>query len=442
MKAKEDVMETRNWSDRIWLMVVGLLAVLLVAGAVRVFAAPADETYEKARQALNEAEYKEAIELYRNVYEREGESELAADALYWRAFAHYKLQERSHLEQAAKLLAQQMSRFPESLLLTDAEALAARVDGQLARLGNTSARRRVIVQAHGQEDQERETRVAALNALMMMDPDKALPILKKILASGDRDPELRRHALMVLTQVDDDEAESILLEVVENDTDPEMVVQSLFWLSRIGSDAAFDAVVKAYRNTDDDEVKQAALMAIGESGDRRAGDLLLEIVRDPDASTEMRTQAIFAMSRSDIDNLGEIYMELYDRSDDMEFKSMIMFSMSQLDEDVPVEWFAKIINDRNESAEVRQHALHHASTMDLVDVDFLRSVYDADDDPDMRSQVCFALSQIDDPEAVDLAIEIVRNETDPEVRHNAVFWLGQFDDPKVVDFLIELIEED
>ncbi|MBC8422832.1 HEAT repeat domain-containing protein [bacterium] len=406
------------------------------------FAAPADETYERARAALNEAEYKEAIKLYRDVYEREGESELAADALYWRAFAHYKLQEHSHLRQASELLAQQMSRFPESALLADAEALAARVDGQLARQGNARAKRRVIVEAHGREDQERETRVAALNALMMMDPDKAIPILKKILSDGDKDPELKRHALMVLTQVDDDEAEQILLEVVANETDPEMVVQSLFWLSRIGSDAAFDAVVKAYRGTDDEEVKQAALMAIGESDDRRAVDLLLEIVGDEDAGDEVRHHALFALSRSGADNLAEVFVDLYDKSDNTEFKSMIMFSMSQLDEPAPAEWFAKVINDRSESAEVRQHALHHASMMDLVDVDFLRSVYDADDDPEMRTQVCFALSQIDDPEAVDLAIEIVRKETDPDVRHNAVFWLGQFDDPKVVDFLIELIEED
>jgi len=435
-------METRNWSDRIWLLVVGLLAVLLVAGAVRVIAAPGDETYERAREALNAAQYEEAIKLYRDVYEREGASKLAADALYWRAFAHYKLREHGHLQEAAKLLVQQMDRFPESGIFPEAESLAARINGQLARRGNARAAQRIREQAYGQDDQERETRLAALNALMMMDSDKALPILKKILADGEKDPELRRHALMVLTQVDDDAAEEILLDVVANETDPEMVVQSLYWLSRIGSDAAFDAVVKAYRRTDDEEVKQAALMAIGESDDRRAVDLLLEIVADENAASETRTHALYALSRSDADNLADVFISLYEKSDDTEFKSMIMFSMSQLDETAPAEWFAQIITNPSESMEVRQHALHHASMMDLIDVDFLRSVYNADDDPEMRTQVCFALAQLDDPTAVDLAIDIVRNETDPDVRRNAVFWLGQFDDPKVVDFLIELIEED
>ncbi len=435
-------METRNPTDRIWLIVVGLLAVLLLAGAVRVLAAPADETYERARAALNEAEYKEAIELYRRVYERERDTELAADALYWRAFAHYKLQDRKHLQQAAELLALQTERFPESRVLEEVEALRARVDGLLARRGNARARQRTYERAYDPEAQERETRVAALQALMMMDSDKALPLLKRILADEDGDPELKRHALMVLTQVDDDAAEEILLEVVRTETDPEMVVQALFWLSRMGSDAAYGAVVEAYRATDDPEVKQAALMAIGDSEDPRAVDLLIEVARDEDADPETRRQAVFALSRTGRDDLGDVLRSLYAESDDVEFKSMILFGMTHLDDEVPADWIADVIVDKDEHPELRRSALHFAGMMDLVDVPFLRRVYEADDDPEIRAQVCFALSEVDDPEAVEFAIEIVRKETDPEVRHQAVFWLGQFDDPRVAEFLIELIEED
>ena len=135
-------------------------------------------------------------------------------------------------------------------------------------------------------------------------------------------------------------------------------------------------------------------------------------------------------------------MNLFETTGDMEFKSMIMYGMSNLDDPPPSSWFVGIINDKTLDMEVRQHALHHAGMMDLIDVPMLRSIFQSDEDPEMRTQVCYALSQIDDPEAVDLAIEIVREETDPEVRHQAIFWLGQFEDPRVADFLIELIEED
>ena len=437
-------MEIRNASDRIWLIVVALLAVLLLACAVRVVAAPADETYERARAALNDEEYGKAIELYREVYEqeRERDADVAADALYWRAWAHYKLQDRRHLQQAAELLARQMKTYPESALLSEAQALAARVDGKLAQQGNTRALQRVYEEARGVDDRKIETQMAALNALMRMDPDKALPLLKRILADEGKNPELKRHALMVIPQMDDEAAEEILLQVLQTETDSEMVAKSLFWLARIDSEGAYDAIVKAYRNTDDPDVRRAALMAVGELEDERAADLLIEIARDRRVDTEIRQQAVFALTRTDRDDLADVFKSLYASSDDIEFKSKVLFGITHLDDDVSSDWLAEIITDPDEDDELRQSALHYASRMDLVDVSFLRRVYEADDDPEMRGQVCYALSQVDDPDAVELIIEIVRTEKDPEVRKQAVFWLGQFDDPRVADFLVELIEED
>lgn len=433
-------METRNLSDRIWMIVVGLLVVLLLAGVVRVFAAPADETYEKARQALNEAEYREAAELYQQVYERERQTDLAADALYWRAYALYQMDERRSLQEAMHVLQQQMQTFPESALREEAEVLAARIDGMLARYGNARSMERVIVRARDERDEERETRIAALNALMQMDPDRAIPLLKRILAGED--PELKRHALMVLSQVDDDAAEEILLQVLETETDPEMVTQSLFWLSRRESDGVYDAVLKAYRNTDDLEVRRAALMAVAQTDDPRGVDLLLEIAGDETADTDLRKHAVYALSQTDVDDLGVKLRGLFESSNDPEFKSMILFGMTHMDDEVSVDWLAEIIVDPDEDPDLRRDALHFASMMNLVDVPFLRRVYTSMDDPDMRSQICYALTQIDDEEAVEMAIQIVRDEKDPEVRRNAVFWLGQFDDPRVAEFLVELIEED
>lgn len=437
-------MDTRNMTDRIWLLVVGLLAVLMVAGAVRVIAAPVNETYGAAQEALNQAEYLEAIELYKQAYEEDQAGELAAKALYWRAFAHYKLGDQTHLKRALQVLEMQRTRFPESPHMAEAEDLYVRVTGSLARLGDARSVRRVREIAHTQRTQEHEyeSRLAALNALMMMDSERALPILKKLLSDADTEAKLKRHALMVLTQVDDEEAEQILLEVVARETDPEMLAQSLFWLSQMHSDAALDAVLEAYRRTDSDEVKEAAIMAMSQTHDRRAGDLLIGVARDVSAGSEIRCQAVYALSQIHLEGTADIFMDLFKTSDDTQFKSMIMYAMTEVDHPASKTWFADIIKDPHESIEVRQQGLHNAGQLDLIDVDFLRDVYRSDNDPEMRTQVCYVLSQLDDPAAVDLAIDIVRSEDNPEVRHQAIYWLGQFEDPRIVDFLIELIEED
>jgi len=445
-------MDTRNMTDRIWLIVVGLLAVLMVAGAVRVIAAEVDQTYGAAQEALNRAAYAEAIELYKQAYEADLAGDLASKALYWRAYAHYKLGDKQHLKRALQVLELQRSRFPQAPNLAEAEALYAHVTGSLARHGDARAVRRVRETARGYiiesgrsrqtQDHEYEARVAALNALMMMDAERALPILEKLLGDEDTEPELKRHALMVLAQVDDEAAERILIEVVSHETDQEMLAQSLFWLAQMESDAALDAVLAAYRRTEDDEVKQAALMAMSQNHDRRAGDLLLEVARDVTSGTELRSQAVYALAQVHVEGTAEIFMDLYASSDDSEFKSMIMYAMTDLDHPASEDWFERIITDPHESVEVRQQGLHYAGQMDMLDTTFLRKVYRSDNDPEMRTQVCYVLSQIDDPDAVDLAIEIVREEDDPEVRHQAIYWLGQFEDPRIVDFLVELIEED
>ena len=95
--------------------------------------------------------------------------------------------------------------------------------------------------------------------------------------------------------------------------------------------------------------------------------------------------------------------------------------------------------DPNESIERRKTALFWAGQRDQMPTANLDELYRTMDDREMREQVIFVLSQRDETEAVDVLMNIARNETDRELRKKAIFWLGQSDDPRVPDFLLELI---
>ena len=88
---------------------VALLLVVIAGAALA--DQPTDAKLEAARKALNSERYREAAALYSEVYEMTAEQAVAGDALYWQAFARYRLQQTQELQQALKLLQLQRARL-------------------------------------------------------------------------------------------------------------------------------------------------------------------------------------------------------------------------------------------------------------------------------------------------------------------------------------------
>lgn len=427
-------------TDRIWLGIGFLILVLTVAGAVRVVAATPEEYYEQARAALNRDKYEEAAKLFAEAYEANHDSELAGDALYWQAFSLYRTGESSSLKRATKLLERQMEHHPDAITYNDGNELIARLYGVLAKRGDERSARRI--REFTEKDSDDETKLAALQALMMMDEKRALPILKKIIADREGgNTELRSHALMVLGQIRTDEAEDILISTLNSEEDPEIVSELIMWLSMQGSDKALDAIVNLYRESSDPEIGEAALFAIGQHGGERGLALLKEIATDENADSEMRSQALFGLSQTGDEDVADIMIAILRDSDDPELQEMALFSLSQLGGEVSTDVFLELIRNENADDELRAQALHFASMNESVDVGFIREVYDAAEDEELRSQCCWVLSDMGGDEALNQLIEIVRKEKSEDVRQQAVFWIGQFDSDKAAEFLLELINE-
>lgn len=427
-------------TDRIWIGIGVLILVLTVAGAVSVLAATPEEYYEQARYALNKGEYKEAAELYSMVYDLDRQSEFAGDALYWQAFALYRLEDTGPLKSAARLLERQSEKYPSASTFKDGLKLRARIYGELAKRGEERAARRL--RQITDEDDADETKIAALQALMMMDEERALPILKKIVVDRESgSAEVRRQALMVLGQIRSEETEEILIEVMRNEEDPEVLGEVIMWLSMQGGEKSLDAIVDLYRRTDDPEVGEMAMFALGQHGGERAVALLKEIALDANADPELRGQALFGLSQTRDEDTSEIMVSILRSAEDPELQEMALFALSQLGGEVSSDVFLELIRNENADDELRAQALHFAATDGDVDVGFVREVYETAEDEDLRAQCCWVLSDMGGDEALSALIDIVRNEPDDEVRQQAVFWIGQFGNDKAADFLLELINE-
>jgi HEAT repeat protein len=415
----------------------------------------AAEHYERARQALNRAEYARAVELFRLYRQASPDGRWLPESLYWEGFALSRMEGTSNLRAALDVLRTQLERYENAAVSEDARALLARVHGELARRGDSKSARWVYENTAeeaqdqggdgGDRDQDRDVRtdeakLAALQALMNMDSERALPILRRVIEDHENDPELRAQAMFILSQQQADGVADLLLEAARSDPDPEVRDQAVFWLSQAESERALPILASILENPDDERLHEQALFAVAQLDDPRGREILRDFARSSTVSPELRKNAIFWLGQGESGETVAFLRELWDSTPDSEVREAILFSMSQMDEGGNAGWLMDIALDESENIEVRKQALFMAGQRDDVDAADLIGVYDRAPDRELKQQALFVLSQSDDPAAFDKMVEVARTEDDPELRTNAIFWIGQSDDPRAEDVLLEILE--
>lgn len=423
---------------------------------------PADSLYRAAREALNRGQYRRASDLFAELVRRHPRSGYAGDALYWQAFSLYREGGPDNLRTALKRLEAQKSGYPKAATRADAEALATRIRGTLAGQGDPAAAEKVIRQAEaateqggnapGQARQGREqpdntdcdddsdTKLAALNALLQMDAERAMPLLTKVLAR--RDPEsvcLRRKAVFLVAQKRTSETEVILLGAIRNDPDHEVREQAVFWLSQAQGPTVVAILDSIIRRSDDPDLRDRAVFALSQQRDPKATEALRGIAERKEHPREVREKAIFWLGQSKGGGAG--YLKgLYERLDDDQLKEKVIFAVSQAGGSDETAWLFGLARNPQNSVEIRKNAIFWASQNRASAAD-LGSLYRSLTEPELKDQTIFALSQVKDPGAFDQLATIARKDPDSEMRKKALFWLGQSKDPRAVDLLEQMLNE-
>jgi tetratricopeptide (TPR) repeat protein len=403
--------------------------------------------FEQARESMNHRRYEDAADLFERAYELGLAHELAGNALYWEAFARFRLDRTVELKRAAQLLRQLQAEYEEAATAEEAESLAARIYAELAERGEAEAAREITERA-SEEDIRQETRAAALQALMNMDPRKALPILEKVVQDDSpENQDLRRNALFIMCHEGGRQAEDLLIGMLETETDPEFLSDLVHCLAMSDSKRALDAMVAVYQRNKDPEVTQSLLMAIGHHHDSaRAFDFLAQVALDEAQDVSVRAHALMALSQTDREaRATKVVLQILETAEDRELLEMAIMSLSHMDDPAAQEALAGLLKNASNSQdeELMAMALHFSVSNGRVNLDTIRDLYQQARGLELKRQICHVLTMMDDEDAaLDLLIEIARNETDAEIRRDAVFWVGQFENDRAAEFLLEVITED
>jgi HEAT repeat protein len=441
---------------------------------------PADSLYREARAVLARGDYARAADLFRRLYQQFPNSDYAGESLYYRAFAEYRIGGTDHLRTALSSLTTIQDRFPSLAKSGDAKTLRTRVCGELARQGDegcaaeVAAAAKATIDTKAQKvaikeeaaeakaeaaasrglrsrgsslpsgcasDDDDDDRVAALNALLQMDADRALPILKTVLARRDAcSVVLRRKAVFLVSQKRSAETADILLNIAKNDPDEEVREQAVFWLSQVPDERAVTMLQQILATSNSEDLKNKALFALSQHRSPNAAQFLRDFALRENESDELRGQAIFWLGQRRSTENADFLRSLYSRVRSAEVKEKILFSLSQQRGVGNDKFLLDIAKNTNENIELRKKALFWAG-QGAASADQLLGLYSSMTDSEMREQLIFVYSQRREPAMIDKMIDIAKNDKDPELRKKAIFWLGQSHDPRVQQFLVDLINK-
>jgi len=411
----------------VWVVTAALVvAVLGFAGAARAAFAEAEleagdaaadlkrdaETaaYDRGTAAIDAGHWGDAIAAFDDV--ARGGGKRADGGLYWKAYAQNKAGQRP----AALATLQALQKgYPQSRWLKEAKAL----DMELRQASGQAPRPEV--------ESDDDLKLLALNSLMTGDPEKALPMLEKFLASGSS-PQLRERALFVLAQTGSPKAREILVKTAKDGSNPELQKKAIEFLALFGGAESRQVLQEMYASTADREVKKVVLHTYLITNDRAKALAAAKGEKDP----ELRREAIQMLGAM---GAHEEVWELYRTETFPEVRKAALQALFIGGAADRISELARTEKD----PELRLEAIRTLGLMGRERTgSTLVSLYAAETDVQVKKAVLQGLFVQGNAEAI---IDIARKEKDRDLRSEAVGHLSHMNTKASTEFMMEILNK-
>jgi HEAT repeat protein len=367
------------------------------------------ELYDAGREALDDSEWEEAMEAFDEVARMKGSR--ADGALYWKAYALGKLR---RLPEALAALESLTRSYPKSQWVDDAKALAVELKQERGK-----------PVAPEEEDPE-ELKLMALNGLMQMDPEQAIPMLERLMA-GSASQRLKEQALFVLVQTGSPRAREIVENTARGRGNPKLQRKAVELLGIFGGSESSRVLRDIYSSTGDEAVRRQILQAYMVSGDAAS---LLAVARD-EKSTALRGEAISLLGAQGAE---DELIRLYGTENSTELKERILQGLAIAGSERLIE-----LAREEKDPQLRMRAVRSLGIMDQHSAGpALQEIYRSDRDIEVRKAVLEAFMIHGNANAL---IAIARTEKNPELRRAAVEKLSVMGSKEATAYLMELLED-
>jgi HEAT repeat protein len=392
------------------------LAVALALAGQPVLAASQDDAptgdkasnalYWQGQAALKQSDWSTALQRFQDLEKllRKNEPKSVDAALYWEAYA---LVQAKRTGEAKGVIERLHREFPESRWSRDADTLLAQTrppaqgDSALA---------------------DDELADIAVQALINAPPERALPVLKKVLAS-QRSTKVKKRALFVLSQLETDEALKVVIDTAKSSREPDLRREAINMLGVSGTDSAVEGLVDLYAtSTSADEkgrVLEAWLVA-----DRK--DLVLKTART-EADPKVRRKAIETLGAMEA---SQELAQLFETTQDAGNRRAIIQALGVAEN---VSALKTIAGNASLPEDQRVEALQALGVAGDEDgVAALVELYGKANTPALREAALQGLLVADDAEAVK---KLYRNARTTDEKKALLQVLSSMDDESVIDLI-------
>jgi HEAT repeat protein len=244
--------------------------------------APADTElkalYWRGHEALKRSDWNAALERFARLEQdlRRREPAAVDAAIYWQAYA---LSQAKRTAQVRSMVDRLHQEFPNSRWIADADAL-------LPRAADAAAAPAASADAKAQPGGDPELAEVAVEALMQVPAERALPLLRKVIA-GRHTQRTKQRALFVLSQMDDPAAIDLILDLARGN-DGALRDEAIRMLAIGGQPRALEALSQIYSSSTDASARREVLSAWMIAGDQAKVAAAARSESDP----EVRRQAI------------------------------------------------------------------------------------------------------------------------------------------------------
>ncbi len=395
-------------------ILLGNTAVLLAAPAP--YPAPEDERsereadlYDKGEEAIDAEKWEKALRIFASVAELKGAR--ADGAVFWSAYALNKLGRRA---EALKAIDGLKKAYPKSRWLDDANAL---------ELELRQARGERVAPEHVDDE---DLKVMAINSLMNTDPEKAYPLLEKVLR-GTSSKKIKERAIFILSQSSSAKSQALLGEIARGKANPDLQKTAVRYLGISGSAQSRQILSELYAQAGSREVKKEVLQAYMISGDK---EHVLSAARG-EKDLELRKDAIKLLGiMGGRGELGSMYSGESSRDVKEEIIQGLFLSGD-------VERIGELARGEKDP-ELRKEAIQKLGLMGGKTSATLAALYANESDPEVKEAVIDAYFLQGNARAL---IDLSKKEKNKELRNEAIQKLSLMNDEEALQFMLEILNE-
>jgi HEAT repeat protein len=368
------------------------------------------DAFDRARDQLDSEKWDRAIDGFSQVVASKGPR--ADGALYWKAYAQDRLGQRS---EALATIAELTKTYPKSGYLKQAQALEMEV-------------RRKAGQPPNPDDQtDEDLKLLALNSVMNSDPERAIPLLEKVL-QGPASPKLRSKAVFVLAQSNSPKARQILKDLARGSSGPELQNQAIQQLGVMGGSESRATLAEVYASSTDVDVKRRILRSFMVAGDRQR----LFTAAQTESNEDLRKEAVQQLG---VMGAHDELSQLYQKESSVDVKKRIIQAMFVGGNSAKLIELAKSEKD----PELRATAVRNLGLMGGPQTgQALLDIYGTDKDPAVKKNVINALFTQGNATAL---VALARKESDVDMKKSIVQKLSVMGGKVATDYMLEILNK-